>query len=213
MKLRIVLALLLGSLLPAACGGSTGSGSTGSGGGDSTCGKSGRTGDSDCGTQPCNAGQYCDANDFHTCKPGCLTDTNCAENQHCITCGSDALGVCRNCDQSAASVCGCEADPIAGDACAGAGKPSLGMRCASGQQPTLSGCTTGEIQGDWCCPDPNASDAGPKSNCTRDTTQDQIQCGGGSPPKSYFCPINEEPSQPGCVEGPAIGSGIWCCPT
>jgi hypothetical protein len=75
----------------------------------------------------------------------------------------------------------------------------------------VSGCTPGDLDG-WCCPDPNAGDAGPMSNCTRDTTQDQIQCGNGAP-KAYFCPVNEEPTQTGCAQGPAIGSGIWCCPT
>ena len=215
MKLRIALALIVGSLVSAACSGSTGSGSTGSGGGDvnGTCGKSGRTGESACNGPACNAGQYCDAEDFHTCKPGCLSDDNCAENQHCVLCGSDAIGVCRNCDQSAATVCGCEVDTFAGMACADQGKPSLGMKCASGQQPTVSGCTPGQFDGEWCCPDPNAGDAGPKSNCMRDTSQDQPQCFGGAPPKAYFCPNDEEPSQMGCSQGPAIGSGIWCCPT
>jgi hypothetical protein len=215
MKLRIALVLLVGSLVSAACGSSSSTGTTGSGGGtpSGTCGKSGRTGESDCSLSTCNAGQYCDADDGHTCKPGCLTDSNCADNQHCVLCGSDAIGVCRNCDQSAASVCGCEVDPGVAMSCEGENKPPLGMRCASGQQPTASGCSPGVFDGEWCCPDPGAGDAGPKSNCTRDTTQDQIQCEGGAPPKAYFCPIDEEPTQAGCSEGPAIGSGIWCCPT
>ena len=215
MKLRIALALVVGSLVAAACGGSsssTGGGGSGSTTGGDTCGKSGRTGDSDCGSSTCHAGQFCDAVDFNTCKPGCLADSNCDENQHCVVCGSDARGVCRNCDQSTASVCGCQVDTIAGQACGDMGKPSLGMRCASGQQPMVSGCTPGELDGEWCCPNPNGGDAGPKSNCTRDTTQDQIQCGNGAP-KAYFCPSDEEPTQTGCEQGPAIGSGISCCPT
>ena len=216
MKLRITLALLVGSLVAAACGSSSSTSSTGSGGGTTTggdtCGKSGRTGDTDCNFDTCHAGQYCDANDFHTCKPGCLADTNCDENQHCVVCGSDAIGVCRNCDQSTASVCGCQVDAFASDGCAEAGKPSLGMKCASGQQPTVTGCTPGDLNGEWCCPNPNAGDAGPKSNCMRDTTQDQLQCGGAAA-KAYFCPQDEEPTQAGCEQGPAIGSGIWCCPT
>jgi hypothetical protein len=218
MKLRIALALLVGSLVSAACGSSSSTSSTGSGGGSSssgsgdTCGKSGRTGDTDCGSHNCQAGQFCDSDDFNSCKAGCLADSNCAENQRCVVCGSDAVGVCRNCDQSAANVCGCEVDTIVSMACGAMGKPSLGMTCSSGQQPMVSGCTPGALEGDWCCPDPNASDAGPPSNCTRDTTEDQLQCGNGAP-KAYFCPIDEEPNQTGCVQGPAIGSGIWCCPT
>lgn len=219
MKLRIALALLVGTLVSAACSSSSSTSSTGSGGSGTTstgsgetCGKSGRTGTTDCGTSDCHAGEYCDSDDFHTCKPGCLADTNCAENQHCVVCGSDALGVCRNCDQSAASVCGCEVDSFASGDCKAMNKPSLGMKCASGQQPTVSGCTPGGFDGEWCCPNPNDNDAGPMSNCTRDTTQDQIQCGNGAP-KAYFCPIDEEPTQAGCEQGPAIGSGIWCCPS
>jgi hypothetical protein len=166
MKLRIGLVVLIGSLFSAACGSSTDGGGNGGGGGGSsgggTCGKAGRTGDTECGTEPCHAGAYCDA-EYYDCVPGCLSDNNCAENQYCVFCGSDPVGVCRPCDQSSASVCGSSGSgsmsgctrntTLDQPECFAGGLPPKAYVCPSDQEPSQPDCVQGvSSSGVWCCP-------------------------------------------------------------
>lgn len=73
-----VVSVVLGAV---ACGGSDGTGST-------------RSGVTDCGEgAKCQAGQYCADPRFSECSVGCLSNTNCAADQKCVSVG-DGVGKC-----------------------------------------------------------------------------------------------------------------------
>lgn len=90
--------------------GGTGGGTAGSGGGTAgsgggTAGSGGSTsanGVTPCGNFPdliaktCQAGQYCADEGFSECKVGCLSNTNCADNQTCEKAAGADVGACQN---------------------------------------------------------------------------------------------------------------------
>jgi hypothetical protein len=101
------------------------------------------------------------------CANGCQSDNNCADNQHCVLCGSKAVGVCRNCSDTT-DVCGATTDagphssPNACQRNNGENQPACGPTgpstsvaydCPPDQQPLQRGCIQSPvIPTTYCCP-------------------------------------------------------------
>lgn len=90
----------------------TGGGTAGTGGGTAgTGGSTSANGVTPCGDFPdfepksCQAGQYCADEKISDCQPGCLSNTNCADNQVCEKAAGADVGTCQN----VTSPVGCEA--------------------------------------------------------------------------------------------------------
>jgi hypothetical protein len=48
------------------------------------------------GTVYCQPGEYCEDPTFSDCKPGCLSNENCAEDQRCVKSDGRQVGACQN---------------------------------------------------------------------------------------------------------------------
>jgi len=54
------------------------------------------SGATDCGSNTCSAGQYCEDPTFSTCSNGCLANTNCSSDQECVKAAGEQVGSCQN---------------------------------------------------------------------------------------------------------------------
>ncbi len=205
--MRRVFALLgLGLLAVVGCSSAGGSDSAASGTAGASCGKPGRSGETSDGCGVCSAGQYCDAEDFHTCKPGCTSDANCGEAEQCVRCGTDAVGTCQSCSRSAADACGstgCTRDTFWDQDCVAPGK---GYTCPSDMEPSadLGTCSQGPLSTVWCC------GGAAQNSCMRDTTLDVPACAGDpTHGKAYQCFDPADEPSGDCVAG--MIPGTFCC--
>lgn len=86
-----------------------GSGPTGTSTGTpkpTNCGSPGRTGETKAGSCGlCAVGNYCsvDADGFHRCAVGCVSDENCGAVEYCAHCPGVVIGICWRCDSPAPS--------------------------------------------------------------------------------------------------------------
>jgi hypothetical protein len=183
--------------------GSNGSNASGSSGNaNPSCGKAGRSGDTNtkCGT--CAAGQYCDDEDYNTCKLGCTSDNNCGESEYCYRVGGGARGTCQSCSSqpgTAPAASSCQRNTVLDRECASPGKA---YECAStSEEPKgVGSCVQADLPQVFCC------GGGQATECNRNSMLDQPVCQGR---KAFDCPPDEEPTGKNCSQGP--NGTTYCC--
>ena len=131
----------------------------------------------DCGNDTsfpvkCQPGQYCQSPVFRRCESGCLSDTNCANNQICDKATSAQVGVCQN---TTAPACSASQPCPSGQTCVNGTcrtttTPACGASqpCPSGQTCVNGTCTT-PPPSTQCTPRPDGLDGCPSLSLCEDT--------------------------------------------
>ena len=149
LRLLIVSLSLVSVFVGAACGSSSSGASKGS---------------TQCGTQTCSPGNYCEDARFDRCSTGCASEVNCSDGETCVKGSGQDTGSCRatapaptQAPTSTQSPAGeCSKMPAFDSSCSGAGLPPKAYKCPVSAAAPQSQCVAAPDQktypGGWCCP-------------------------------------------------------------